>query len=443
MGRGRAGPFHHPQSRRLGSVALVLLVTATTVALVGIPGGVQACGSDATWSRQFGTTRLDEAKAVAVEAGRATYVAGETFGTLPGQTAGGTLDAFVRRYDPAGAEVWTRQFGAWERDIAWGLAVDHLGSVYVVGQSEGSFTAQHATVGWDAFLRKYDASGNEVWTRQFGGRGADIASAVAVDASGAAYVVGTTSSTLPGQTHAGSFDAFVRRYATTGQEDWTRQFGTAAGDSARRVTIDSDGRVLVVGSTEGALPGQSSAGRFDVFLSMLNPDGGALWTRQFGSAGDDFGIAVGTDRDGRISVAGSADQGLSGAATGQSFLRHFDGDGSVLWTEQFGDGRSDDVWDLVVDGEGAIYLVGTTAHPFPGQRSAGRLDAFVRKFSAEGKEVWTRQYGSSEDDNALAVALDHEGGSIAVAGGTRGRLEDHSDGDLDAYVLRVLESGCK
>jgi hypothetical protein len=418
-------------------------MVATTMPFAGTPGSVHAYGNDGAWGRQFGTTGLDEAKAVAVDGAGATYVAGETFGTLPGQTAGGTLDAFVRKYDPAGGEVWTRQFGAWERDIAWGLTIDRPGLVYVVGQTEGSLSAQQSTGGWDAFIRTYDSSGTDIWTGQFGGGGADIASGVAVDPSGDVYVVGTTSSALPGQTHAGSFDAFVRRYDTAGQEVWTRQFGSAAGDNARRVTVHPDGRVLVVGSTEGALPGQSTAGGFDVFVSMLHSDGRQLWTRQFGSSGDDFGIAIGTDRYGRISVAGSADEELPGGTAGSSFLRHFDVDGTVLWTEQFGTGQLDDVWDLVVDGDGDAYLVGTTEHALPGQRSAGRLDAFVRKYSVEGKEVWTRQYGSAEDDNALAVALHREGGIIVIAGGTRGTLADHSDGELDAYVLRVLESSSR
>jgi hypothetical protein len=307
----------------------------------------------------------------------------------------------------------------------------------VVGQTEGTLPGQHSAGGWDAFIRKYDLSGNELWTRQFGGGGADIAAGVAVDPGGDVSVVGTTSSTLPGQVAAGSFDAFIRRYNTAGEEVWTRQFGAPGGDNARRVTLGPERRVLIVGSTEGALPGQSSAGGFDAFVSMFQADGRQLWTRQFGSAGDDFGVAIGTDRQGNISIAGSADQALPGQTSGTTFLQHLDGGGTVLWTDQFGAGQSDDASDVAVESDGAAYLVGTTEQALAGQRSAGRLDGFVRKYSLDGKELWTRQYGTPEDDYALAVALDPQKGMV-IAGSTRGTLADRSYGDLDAYVMRVL-----
>jgi hypothetical protein len=396
----------------------MVLTVATILALVGMPGSVHASADDGPWTHQFGTNGLDEAKSVAVDGAGAIYVAGETFGTLPGQTPGGTLDAFVRKYDPAGRELWTRQFGAWERDIAWGVAVDRLGLVYVVGQTEGALPDQHSAGGWDAFIRKYDSSGTELWTRQFGGGGADVASGVAVDPAGAVYVAGTTSSTLPGQVNAGSFDAFVRRYDGDGREVWTRQFGTPAGDNARRVAIDPAGRVVVVGSTEGAFPGQVSAGGFDAFISMFDSEGHQLWIRQFGSAGDDFGVSLAIGPTGSISVAGSADRALPGQTSPggtTAFLRQFDVAGTVLWTDQFGTGAVDDAWDVAVDA--------------------------VRKYDRDGNEAWTHQYGTPEDDYALAVALNAHG--MVVAGSTRGTLADHAAGDLDAYVMQLTTAGTR
>ena len=55
--------------------------------------------------------------------------------------------------------------------------------------------------------------------------------------------------------------------AARGQEiGWTKQFGTSDGDSAWGVAVDTSGNVYVAGFTEGALPGQTSAGERDVFL---------------------------------------------------------------------------------------------------------------------------------------------------------------------------------
>jgi hypothetical protein len=414
---------------------------AIAVFMLNVVPGEAIASEPVNWIRQFGTTGLDEAKSVAVDPTGASYVVGETFGTLPGQTPAGTLDAFIRKYDPSGAESWTRQFGAWERDIAWAVAVAPDGNAHVVGQTEGVLPGQRSTGGWDAFVRKYDPSGAELWTRQFGGGGADVAAGVAVDDAGNVYVSGTTTSALAED--ARSFDAFVRRYDAAGNVGWTRQFGTAGGDNARDVTVDEANRLLVAGSTEGALPGQVSGQGYDAFVACFDTDGTALWIRQFGSAGDDYGVAVGTDGAGNVFVAGSAGAGLSertspGGRT--AFLRQYDATGVALWTDQFDTGAADDAWDVAVTDEGTAYLVGVTERALPGQRSAGGNDAFVRLYSQGGREVWTNQYGTPEDDYALAVAVAPDGG-LTIAGSTRGALGGRSQGNLDAYVLRHAGPG--
>ena len=417
------------------SAALAVVVFVLNV----LPGAANASGPT-SWVRQFGTAGLDEAKSVAVDSTGAGYVVGETFGTLPGQTPGGTLDAFIRKYEPFGTELWTRQFGAWERDIAWAVAVAPGDDVYVVGQTEGILPGQPSAGGLDAFVRKYDPSGNELWTRQFGGGGADVAAGVAVDDAGNVYVAGTTTSALAED--AKSFDAFVRRYDAAGNVGWTRQFGTPGGDNARDVTVDETNRLLVAGSTEGALPGQVSGKGYDAFVASFDTDGRTLWIRQFGSAGNDYGVAVAGDPAGNIFVAGSAGEPLSGPGSGgpTAFLRQYDTTGAALWTDQFDTGATDDAWDVAAGGVGTAYLVGATGRALPGQRSSGRVDAFVRQYGPGGRAVWTRQYGTPEDDYALAVAVDRDGG-LVIAGSTRGTLGDRSHGNLDAYTLRHVGSG--
>jgi len=65
--------------------------------------------------------------------------------------------------------------------------------------------------------------------------------------------------------------SFVRRYDAEGQEGWTRQFGTAGGDNARDITVDESSRLLVTGSTEGALPDQTSGKGYDAFVARQKP----------------------------------------------------------------------------------------------------------------------------------------------------------------------------
>ncbi|NIV30687.1 MAG: hypothetical protein GWN58_14665, partial [Anaerolineae bacterium] len=134
-------------------------------------------------------------------------MSGWTNGALPDQTSSGFSDAFVRKYDSHGNELWTRQFGNGWTVIAFGISVDASG-VYVGGRTSGALPGQTSTGFDDAFVRKYDANGNVLWTRQLGTTKIDRAFEVSVDASGV-YVVGETDGALPGQTSSGGFQAFV------------------------------------------------------------------------------------------------------------------------------------------------------------------------------------------------------------------------------------------
>ena len=143
---------------------------------------VPSAPGDIDWVRQFGSTVGASAQfgTVAVDSDGNAYLAGQAAGSIPGQTGAGDFDACVRKYDAAGNELWTRQFGTPNRDSVRAVAVDASG-VYVAGfVTFGALPGQTAGGGQDAFLRKYDAAGNELWTRQFGTATVDAANGVAV-----------------------------------------------------------------------------------------------------------------------------------------------------------------------------------------------------------------------------------------------------------------------
>ena len=86
---------------------------------------------------------------------------------------------------------WIRQFGTSRGDFAYGLSADGLGNVYIAGDTQGSLGGPNA--GWyDAFIAKYDASGNRLWTEQFGTSEYDAFNEVSADGLGNVYVSGQT-----------------------------------------------------------------------------------------------------------------------------------------------------------------------------------------------------------------------------------------------------------
>jgi len=154
-----------------------------------------------------------------------------------------------------------------------GLAVLD-GVVYVAGQTGGTISADQPSAGGvDAFLAKLDAAGNLLWTRQFGTAANDSVDAggVAADEKGV-YVSGQVGGALPGQTHAGRQDVFLRRYDPDGDERFTHQFGTPGRDNGPALAVEKN-RLWLGGRVEGALPGHTFAGGTgDAFLIKF-PEG--------------------------------------------------------------------------------------------------------------------------------------------------------------------------
>jgi hypothetical protein len=99
-----------------------------------------------------------------------------------------TLCAFAQEYQWANAAGWIGQ------DAARAVAVDDDGNVYVAGQFGGQaefdtiFITGNGT--YDAFLAKYNSSGEIEWVNYAGGPNDDYATGVCIDTEGFIYITG-------------------------------------------------------------------------------------------------------------------------------------------------------------------------------------------------------------------------------------------------------------
>ena len=124
------------------------------------------------WGRQDGTVADDQATAVAVGDGNNVYVAGTTDGTFSGQASAGGQDAFIRKYDATGQLLCTHQFGTSGDETVSGIKYA-APNVYVSGGTSGTFADNSSTGGTDLYVRQYDLNCHSVWTQQFGSSGND------------------------------------------------------------------------------------------------------------------------------------------------------------------------------------------------------------------------------------------------------------------------------
>ena len=254
------------------------------------------------------------------------------------------------------------------------MAANPDGDVYVAGRTNGTLQGQASAGGDDAFLRRYNADGDEIWTLQFESSESDSASDVAVDAEGNVYVAGFTDGAQPSQDGAGDGDAFVSKYGPDGSEVWTRQFSHENSyDSAESVALDGAGNVFVAGHTEPLSDGMMDASERSGFLRKVDSDGTEQWGLVFGDLFNTVpGVAA--DGDGNVYVAGAT---ATGKVIGDAVVRKYDTSGEELWTQQFGTPMHDTGIDVAIDGQGRVYVVGLTQDALPEQTRSGAQAAYI------------------------------------------------------------------
>ena len=225
-----------------------------------VPGS--SCGHTA-----WGGPAYPEITALAVNSSGAVLAGKSRFAV--GATSSGPPEVFVLKCDAGGNYVWSSQSGM---GAATAVALDATGNIFVAGTTSGALDGTSAGES-DLFLRRYDPAGNVVWTRQLESSLSDLASAVAVGAQGGVFVTGSTMGDLDGHASTGDQDVFLVKYDGAGNKLWSRQFGTPATDRGTGLAVDPLGGVVIAGTTSSALGGAHLGGS-DVFLLRFSADGG-------------------------------------------------------------------------------------------------------------------------------------------------------------------------
>ena len=284
------------------------------------------------WIKQYGTLTFDESFRVTADTSGNVYVGGHTIGGLAGdnQNVGQSLgmgvdggvpstDSYVAKYDTNGNEVWVQQFGTVTLDDNWGVAVDQEGNVFAGGNTKGNFGGENAgALGeYDNWLVKLNKDDGQVeWVQQFGVPDYDFLWDMETDSMGNFYATGWTLGDLGGE-NAGSYDTWLAKYDTNGNQLWIRQFGTSGDDSPylNGLEVDSNDNVFLTGQTDGSLVGEN-AGSYDAWATKYDADGNQLWLQQFGTPDYDVASAVTADNYDNLYVSGMTEGSLGDTNAG-------------------------------------------------------------------------------------------------------------------------------
>lgn len=392
---------------------------------------------------------------IAVDASGSAYVtgsAGSGFPTTAGafQTSDRTngASAFITKLSPDGSALaYSTYLGGTGGDAGHAIAVDGSGNAYVAGQTYShdfpianpiQATNQSAS-GSNAFVAEINSSGSAlVYSTYLGGSYSntsvccfgDTGSGIAVDASGGAYVVGSTSSTdFPtanafqptnhgtANIYGATINAFVAKISSGGTAlTYSTYLGGsgANGDYGNAIATDQSGNAYVAGSTNSAdfpttanafQPTRPNSNSVHAFVTKVVPDGSALvYSTYLGGSGFDAGLGIAVDGSGSAYVTGytqSSDfptanplqPAKRSANSASAFVTRFTGDGSALVYSTYlggscGQPFCDEGLGIAADSSSNAYVTGLTyAGDFPTTPNAfqktnrGADNAFVAKIS--------------------------------------------------------------
>ena len=162
------------------------------------------------YSTYLGGAGLDRGNGIAFDSTGAAYITGVTnsaaFPFTPNgfqTTFGGEGDAFVSKLTTSGALSYFTYLGGTKADQGTGIAVDSLNNAYVTGTTVSTdfptsgaiFQPAYGGGNSDSFVSKLDPAGAIlVYSSYLGGSNTELATGIAVDTSGSAYVTGQTCS---------------------------------------------------------------------------------------------------------------------------------------------------------------------------------------------------------------------------------------------------------
>jgi hypothetical protein len=333
------------------------------------------------WIRQFGTSGHDSGGALAADRAGGVYM---------------TASASLTRYDAAGNLLWISTQGA----SSSAIALDSQGGIYSTGGFEG-----------DAYLARFDSSGSLNWARRITTpQQYDASSAVAAN-DGGAYIADTA-----GVADDPQPEFYLRRFDSSGNRLWSRQrpvgletarsmaavnnavyVGTGATLSryddagnlvwtydlgpgqANGLSADNAGNLYMTGHTPPS--GQNSYP--DAFVSRFDASGNLIWKHTFGTeVRQESGVAAAADGLGGVFVAGDSgflyDNGTR--FSNLVFVKHFDAAGDLTWTYELDSTFNDLTSSLSADGHGALFWSGITGGSLGGPNQGG-FDIFLAKFA--------------------------------------------------------------
>jgi hypothetical protein len=386
--------------------------------------------------------------------------------------------------------------GGSEDDLIRDMTVDSEGNILVTGDtlSENFPVTNDAfqpifaggeqdihTVSGDAFISKFNSTGELIWSSYLGGSNNDGGMGVHVDSQDNIYVVGVTNSldfpvTGSNNSHGGS-DGFVTKFDTDGTLIFSMCIGTTDGENLEGSVMYGDILTITGSTASSTFPITNNAeqpifgGGADGTIVQFLTNGSLLYSSFFGGSGVDVIGEIYPSIDGHYIVNGYSDS-INLPFTENAYSKEISGPGrdffiatfsntmEIEYCTYFGGSEMDDSFGCTFDRENNMIFSGRTwSSDFPiinawqseyagGENLVGGVDAFVTKMDPTGEVIFSSYFGGPEWDTLHFVCTDDQNNIFTCGDApsndfpvSKNAIQNETEGYSDVVLLALTPEG--
>lgn len=298
--------------------------------------------AQSTWTNTYGGPYDDVCHCVRQTSDGGYVAAGLTY------SFGKAGQAYVLKTDSAGTMLWQKNYGLNPDDEAYSVFQTGDDGYLVAGWTKSYGPGLPEA---NVYLLKLDADGDTSWTKSYGGNGADYSYSARQTEDGGYIVAGSTTSW-----GTGAEDMLLIKFDAAGETLWTKTFGGSFFDEAHSVDCTEDGGYIVAGVTRSF--GSGAQDSSNMYLVRTDSLGDTLWTRTYG---DDASQSAWCVRPASTGYVVTGYHRPNGSMDADMYIVRINAVGDTLWSKLIGGTGHEDAYGIEATGDGGFIIVGHTS----------------------------------------------------------------------------------
>lgn len=444
------------------------------------------------WGTYFGGIGYDKIHSLKMDLNGDILISGFTsFSSIPApsgydQTNNGLFDGYVAKISAEGNELlWGTFLGGEYHDYIFNLGIDYSGNIFVCGYTNSlnfpvinGLDDEYNGGDFDGFVSKLSSDGsNLLWSSYLGGSSYDYIFGMDIDFNGNVLLSGGTGSEdfpvkngFDSNYNNGHSDGFITKISADGKNFlWGSFIGGQEWDQIESIKIDNSENIVLGGWTSStdipAINGYDSTyngGLCDGYIAKISKMGtNILWSTYLGGNVFDYIFTLDLDSQGNVIVGGATEDlffpngyDLTFNGLEDNFVSKISADGkNLLWGSYLGGSLDEEIRVLKIDKEDNVFVGGWTISldiPVPSgfdkSFNGGYWDAYLAKFSPDGKNLLFGTYiGGKDNESIFGIDFDSEG-NIILAGWTLSSnlsftngFDISFNGNIDGFILKITD----